>query len=95
MLPTKRFTSSSACFSDVVIHVTSPELRKKAQPVRIGETHELCQSQLLKLIKGLSDVSQESKRGGQAFLRRLPVKFSSTIHGGAKKKKRPTWALFF
>jgi hypothetical protein len=57
--------------------------------------HGLCQSQLFKFINGLSDAKQEEKDIGLVFSRNLPVKFSSTIHGGAKKKKRPWRALFF
>jgi hypothetical protein len=60
----------------------------------VREKHGLCQSQLLKFINGLFGARTEGKRSGQVFFRRFPVKFSSTIHGGTKKKKRPMWALF-
>jgi hypothetical protein len=43
----------------------------------------------------LFDVGQSDWERAAAISGRLPVKFSSTIHGDAEKKKRPTWALLF
>jgi len=37
--------------------------------------------------------SRQERAAAPAILRKLPVKFSSTILGGTKKKKRPIWAL--
>ena len=60
----------------------------------LEKQHGLCQDDLLKLINGLLLATRESRGCGVEISRTLPVKFSSTIHGGTEKKKRPNWALF-
>ncbi|WP_147440691.1 hypothetical protein [Paraburkholderia sp. RAU2J] len=64
---------------------------------RLGIRHDkqgLCHEHLLKFINDLSADGRRDREGGAAIWRSSPVKFSSTIHGVAEKKKRPDRALF-
>ncbi len=93
--PISNFIFLQRCRDSGRIPRVGESWRNKALVTYVRGKHGLCQSQLLKFINGLFDAETGDKRSAQAFFRRVPVKFSSTIHGGTKKKKRPVRALFF
>ncbi|WP_168665165.1 hypothetical protein [Paraburkholderia sp. SG-MS1] len=65
---------------------------------RTGIPHDkqgLCHEHLLKFINGLSANGRRDREDAAAISRSLPVKFPSTIHGVAEKKKRPNGRFFF